>query len=282
MKFIKLIALIGGALPFYGYAQCNSLIISKYVEGSSNNKAIEITNSGTEVINLLSYEIQLYGNGSLEKTSSFSFPDTLLASGQSIIVIHPSSTIFTLINPFIFGFSFNGNDALQLFNTENEEVIDVIGVVGENPLLGWDVSNVTNATYNHTLVRKSNVNAGEVDWSISKDTWIVNNQDSISSLGVHTFDVLNDCSIITDLTESVDDEILIYPNLIKGNDLIYIKGIKDISNVKILSVTGDLIGEWKNTKGSFIALSHKVIPGLYLVVLTVPSGQVYKRKLRFE
>lgn len=42
------------------------LIISEYVEGSSNNKAIEIYNGTGETVNLSDYSVELYLNGSKE------------------------------------------------------------------------------------------------------------------------------------------------------------------------------------------------------------------------
>jgi len=45
-------------------AQCSELFISEYVEGWSNNKAIEIVNPTNASIDLSSYELRRYSNGS--------------------------------------------------------------------------------------------------------------------------------------------------------------------------------------------------------------------------
>ncbi|SOS56019.1 Probable lipoprotein precursor (fragment) [Tenacibaculum finnmarkense] len=83
--------------------------------------------------------------------------------------------------------SFNGDDALVLKN--NDTVIDVIGLLGEDPGKGWAVAGIENATQNHTLVRKSSVVKGSITWDTSAGTtadnsqWEVKEQDDFSSVG---------------------------------------------------------------------------------------------------
>ena len=81
-------------------------------------------------------------------------------------------------------------------------VLDVIGLVGEDPGSGWDVAGVTNATADHTLVRKSSVTSGNPLWLDNPDTdeqgsagddaddseWIVLEQNDWTYLGYHEMD----------------------------------------------------------------------------------------------
>ena len=53
-------------------AQCNELFISEYVEGTRNNKALEIYNPGTTTIDLSNYRVTRWQNGSAVWTSQFS------------------------------------------------------------------------------------------------------------------------------------------------------------------------------------------------------------------
>ena len=45
-------------------AQCSDVMISEYVEGWSNNKALELYNPTANPINLTGYELRRYSNGS--------------------------------------------------------------------------------------------------------------------------------------------------------------------------------------------------------------------------
>ena len=46
------------------FAQCDELFISEYVEGSGNNKALEIYNPTASAIDLSGYRIERFSNGS--------------------------------------------------------------------------------------------------------------------------------------------------------------------------------------------------------------------------
>ena len=66
---------------------CSELFISEYVEGSSQNKAIEVYNPTNAAIDLSSYTIERYSNGA---TNSAGGEDTnltgLVASGGAFVV----------------------------------------------------------------------------------------------------------------------------------------------------------------------------------------------------
>ena len=61
-------------------AQCNELFISEYVEGSRNNKALEIYNPTNSAINLSNYRVTRWQNGSAAWTAQMS--DVLSGSIQ--------------------------------------------------------------------------------------------------------------------------------------------------------------------------------------------------------
>ena len=44
-------------------AQCNELFISEYIEGWSNNKALEIYNPTENAIDMTDYRLERYSNG---------------------------------------------------------------------------------------------------------------------------------------------------------------------------------------------------------------------------
>ena len=67
----------------------------------------------------------------------------------------------------------NGDDAYALVKGTKEiyEVIDVIGdITGDDPGSGWSVAGISNATKDHTLIRKEFINRGNTDWVVSAGT----------------------------------------------------------------------------------------------------------------
>ena len=98
--------------------------------------------------------------------------------------------------------NFNGNDAIGL--AYNGTLIDVIGIVGSNPGSGFDVAGTSNATKDHTLIRKESVQSGNIDWSTSAGTnpnnseWIVLDKDNFTNLGSHTCSASGESTICND------------------------------------------------------------------------------------
>lgn len=111
------------------------LIISEYVEGSSNNKAVEIYNCGATALDLSQYGMCLIGNAN----TSCSAPKTLsgmLPTGGTFVVCNSNSNAAikaacqlednTVAN-------FNGDDRLILFKGDPMTVIDAFGETAVRP-----------------------------------------------------------------------------------------------------------------------------------------------------
>lgn len=167
------------------------LMFTEYVEGSSNNKYLEIYNAGTAAADLSKYMVKLYANGGTTVTNqakldTFKF-GTTLAAGATILfrtgtaALSIPAGVTTDSSTICF---FNGNDALTL--EKSGTVIDVIGKVGEDPGngKGWTVSGTANATLDHTIRRKAAITKGNTDWAASSASeWDVLNKDDVSGLG---------------------------------------------------------------------------------------------------
>lgn len=67
--------------------KATDLIISEYIEGSSNNKAIEIYNGTGQNVDLSQYKIELYVNGKTEIQSKLDMSGTL-ESGKTYVICH--------------------------------------------------------------------------------------------------------------------------------------------------------------------------------------------------
>ena len=190
------------SLAFAQNGGVNDIFISEYIEGSGNNKALEIFNPTDTVISLDNYIIRTNYNGN-PWNSFHSFPAGAIIAPGDVWVIANSSADAAILNAAdeVFAYNqsgyivgFNGNDARALFKIEGIDtiLIDIIGKPLENPGAGWNVAGYNNATKNNTLVRKPDITQGNTDWNISAGTsmnnseWLVYNQDETSYLGEHS------------------------------------------------------------------------------------------------
>lgn len=160
---------------------CSKLFISEYVEGWSNNKAIEIYNPTNAPINLSEYIIARYSNGSNSATiaNAVQLSGTVGAHDVYVAVLDKRDPLGTGQEAPIWdslevkadgfyapvyntsnSFYWNGNDAVVLFKgtltgtatTQLSAItpalvpIDIFGKIGENP--GPDTGWSTIAPYN--------------------------------------------------------------------------------------------------------------------------------------
>ncbi len=166
------------------HSQCNELFISEYIEGSGNNKYLEIYNPTNAAITLTGvYDVQIFSNGSTAGT-------TIALNGSiaafDVFILENSSEGLGVTEDQQSGsLSFNGNDAVALRNTG--AIIDVIGQIGFDPGSEW--SGATCGTANETLVRNSAIQVGDSDGTNAFDPnveWTCLGIDDISDLGFHT------------------------------------------------------------------------------------------------
>ena len=198
----------------YDWPETSNLFFSEYAEGSSNNKYLEIFNATDGDIDLSGYSLSSCSNG-CDEPNEWDYADnvgfeagTILSAGDVYVVCNGSADEFILAEcDQIFTYLSNGDDVFALTQIGSGLVLDIIGVVGEDPGAGWDVAGVTTATKDHTLVRKSSVMMGNPLWldNVDPDTgetleygsagmdadsseWIVLDQNTWDFLGSHTMD----------------------------------------------------------------------------------------------
>ena len=176
-------------------APAPDVFFSEYIEGSSNNKALEIYNAGETAIDLAGLEIWRISNGGdwTEGAGNAVALEGTLEAGDVFVICNSSANAEIQAVSDVIGTSatyFNGDDAMAL--AFNGQILDVVGTEGADPGSGWEVAGVINGTANHTLVRKSNVLSGNIDWASAAGTsevdseWMVYAQDTIDNLGLHT------------------------------------------------------------------------------------------------
>ena len=193
------------------------LFFSEYSEGSSNNKYIEIYNGTGSSVDLSNYIIMQNSNGGPWDEYTDVLSGTL-ADGDVYVIANSSASPSILAEADLTGSGicfFNGDDARALIKVIGSDTIicDLIGDFPNDPGSGWNVAGVTNGTQNHTLVRKNWVNKGNDNWSISAGTdsmnseWIVYPQDSIISLGSHSFFIDDSLSSVNTKHSTVAEDL---------------------------------------------------------------------------
>lgn len=212
-----LLALSAFSLTGVLSAQCDELFISEYVEGSGNNKAIEIYNPGKQAVDLSQYRLTRWQNGTSTWQSNYS--DTLKGTLQPNAVIvcvidrrNPNgtgvdtpaaATLQAKAGLFLsadynrnFSLSFNGDDAVSLDKRSGNTwvPVDIFGKIGERPVNAWTDSFPYNAgiglwlSANKTLVRKPAVTGGVRTNPArfnAKAEYLVHGSNIFDSLGSH-------------------------------------------------------------------------------------------------
>lgn len=171
------------------------LYFSEYVEGSGNNKALEIANVGGGDANLGACELIQYNNGSdtpsftltlsgtVTSTDAFVVCDS--AAGAELLAVCDLPSTSSVLN-------FNGDDALVL--ACNGVTLDVLGRFGEDPGSFWPTAAVnptpTADTQNETIRRNCDAGPdidGTDDFDPSTD-WTSFAQDTFDDLGQYICD----------------------------------------------------------------------------------------------
>jgi len=168
-----------GCSAFCQIETCPNLFFSEYIEGSSNNKAVEIYNPTNRSINLSNYTISLYMNGAHTPSTNISLSGTV--NSHDVFIVCNSSASQAIKNKCDLqksNLDFNGDDAIAL--KDSSVIIDTIGRIGEDPGDEWG-SDLT-STKDNTLVRKCGISCGDpngsdvfnpaVEWNgYAKDTF---------------------------------------------------------------------------------------------------------------
>ena len=171
------------------------VVISEYVEGSSNNKALEIYNPTVDAIDLSAdgYYVMGYQNGSTAAGYTIALNGTI--PSQDAFVLANSSatnTILSAADMTSASLTFSGDDAVVLRSGgTNGPIIDSIGVVGTDPGTEWGTG--LTSTADNTLRRKATVKAGDTNTTDAFDPateWDGYANGTFDGLGAHT----SDCS----------------------------------------------------------------------------------------
>ncbi|MCK0111394.1 ExeM/NucH family extracellular endonuclease [Ornithinimicrobium sp. F0845] len=219
-------------------AAAEDLFISEYVEGSSNNKAIEIYNGTNAAVDLQAggYVLRLYSNGNSSFTS-IPLTGTIEAGGVHVIANTGQTLIpVMVINQTSGALSHNGDDTYVLVKGEPATVVDSFGEVEFDPGSSWGTP--PTITVDATLRRLPTICTGDTITDDDFDPaveWAGFPQDTFNGLGLHYAEcgavepqapVINEFSIST---TGVDVEFY----------EVYGEPETDYSHLAILQVEGD-------------------------------------------
>lgn len=150
------------------------LLITEYVEGSSYNKAIEISNTGDSSETLDGVSLAVYFNGATTTTARIPLSGSL-AAGASLVLAHPSADDSIQADIRSGSINFNGDDAVVL--ERGAEALDTIGTVGVDP--GSEYRDGGKSTKDMTLRRLPGSSPGNFDFA----QWQAFAKDSLDGLG---------------------------------------------------------------------------------------------------
>ncbi|MBB4805478.1 endonuclease I [Chryseobacterium defluvii] len=227
------------------------LMIVKYIEGTGNNKALEIVNKTGHEVNLNNYRLnmQSYSGGNYYYSDTYEL-EGKIGNNESFVILNPNASLPCYTNnqaKFVTAsdpMTFSGGQYIELAYNEFTPA-DVIGV-----------KNTVNANGNTSLYRKSSITQPNTDFSISE--W-----DSYASNYCLNLGVLSTSDIIF----AENKEFRIYPNPVHEN--IFVAGeTEDVKSAEILDYAGRLIYTEKSPFKSKKNIGVPNIPsGTYLLKL---------------
>lgn len=142
------------ALALSSTAQASGIFFSEYIEGSSNNKALEIFNNTGSAIDLAaeSFRVSMFFNGNTTAFTNIDLTGSVL-DGETYVLAQSraDASILSKANQTNGNSWFNGDDAIVLYQGSN--VLDSIGQRGFDPGSRWNEGGVS--TQNSTLRRVS-------------------------------------------------------------------------------------------------------------------------------
>jgi len=236
------------------------LLITKYLEGTSNNKGLEITNKTGHTVNLGDYRLSIQ----LPSGSNFYYPapyelEGTVQNNETFVILNPDANFSCyVINQAKFvtaapQMTFSGTQYLEL--RYKTTTVDAIGTTGQSNSLG-----------NVSLYRKTNITQPTNAFNLSEwDSYASNYCDNLGTLSTSEL-----------LTEN--KKFRIYPNPTQENIFVSGDETEKIKTAQILDLSGKLIytekAPFKNKKNISV---QNLSTGTYLLNLDGKAYQFIKK-----
>ncbi|MGO4770345.1 endonuclease [Flavobacterium sp. W22_SRS_FK3] len=247
-----------------GTATATDLLFSEYIEGSGNNKALEIANNTGSSVSLSTYTIKKQTNGAGAWSTGLALSGTL-TNGSKFVIVNSSisatcfSTNAANISTSGTELMFNGNDAVGLF--KNGVLIDIIGTFN---------GGTANFAVDVTLRRKSTVTSPYTTFNLSAQ-WDSYSTDTCNNLASKMAQPIEEDEIV-----ALSEEIIIYPNPSDGNFYVGLNNLDSPYSIEILSFTGQIVFAKENVVDTSVSVSH-LSSGIYLVKIVKDSKTMIKK-----
>ncbi len=280
---------------------CSKLFISEYVEGSGNDKGLELYNPTSSPINLSGYSIERHSNGASDAGNGGVLQLNGVIEAFSTFVIVNGQTTGTANSPAVTPALqqladlldgaypaptyMNGNDAILLKN--GSTIIDILGKSGDASIAssdGWsdafpyDGSAGVIWTENHTLIRKPTVLEGV---STNPTTFIVTTEwDSLpsntwSNLGLHT------CNCGLGINKINKIEFSVFPN--PSNSKVYVNSEANFTSISLVNMVGKEVLALNNLNTSSTILNVATLEkGIYIVRITNSDATISNKQIVVE
>jgi endonuclease I/chitodextrinase len=238
------------------------LLFSEYIEGSSNNKALEISNATGNAVNLSAYIVKKQTNGAGAWSTGINLSGTL-NSGSKFTIVNSSissacySVASANISTSASEMTFNGNDAIGLF--KNGVLIDIIGTFN---------GGTANFAADVTLRRKATVKSPTTSFN-KVGEWDSYSSDTCNNLGSRIVQK----PLKEELTTTTSD-FVIYPNPSNGN--FTIGNTNQTYSIEVYDLIGRKIYERTKTTEPTLSLLEAT-KGMYFVKITTETESIIKK-----
>lgn len=232
------------------------LLITKYLEGTADNKALEIRNTTGHAVNLNKYRISIQFYNSVNDNYYFVAPyelEGVVENNSTFVILNPNSNFTCITNDqaqFVSAapqMTFTGSNYLELRYLSS--TVDAIGTRG--------VDNFTTLG-NLSLYRSSGITEPNTTFNLAE--WQSYPTDYCENIGVLS---------AAEFNIATKEELTIYPNPLVGNTL-FIEGkmLDKVQNASIHDFSGKQIIEIKVPfkSGNSIEVP-KLLPGVYILQL---------------
>lgn len=227
------------------------LMITKYIEGTSNNKAIEITNKTGHPVNLNKYRlsIQFYSGSNYYFPAPFELEGTV-QNNETFVILNPNAQLSCITNDqarFVTAapqMTFSGSQYLEL--RYNSETVDAMGTK--------DMSN-SSTLGNISLYRSNSVQQPTATFDLSEwQSHASNYCENLGSLAAADVSTIN------------ENAFSVYPNPV--GDWLSVKGkqLEKIQKISLVDVSGRLLKQEDNPfkNGNSWNVQH-LKPGVYIL-----------------